>query len=121
MRVPITISRWRKTRLAISQRSASRLEKAESLDNNLFLVHNQLGLLDLNAERLAEAEKEFKSAIDLDPQYAEAQSNLGVLYGQMGRTSEAGLLFRRATENNPKYGQAFAESRDHPGQSIALR
>lgn len=84
------------------------LTKAEELDANLAPVHNQLGMLDLKANRATEAEKEFQTAISLDPEYAEAQNNLGVLYGQTDRASEAEQLFRKATENNPKYGQAFA-------------
>lgn len=84
------------------------LEKALSLNAQLAPPHNQLGLLDLQANQSAEAEKQFQAAITLDPQYAEAQNNLGVLYGQAGKTHEAEQLFRQATENNPQYGQAFA-------------
>jgi len=84
------------------------LEKAISLDTKLAPPHNQLGLLELQANEAADAESQFKMAIDLDPEYAEAQNNLGVLLGQQGKSSEAEQLFRRATENNPQYGQAFA-------------
>jgi len=84
------------------------LEKALSLNAQLAPPHNQLGLLDLQANQSTDAEKQFQAAITLDPQYAEAQNNLGVLYGQLGKTSEAEQLFRHATENNPQYGQAFA-------------
>jgi tetratricopeptide (TPR) repeat protein len=84
------------------------LEKAVQLDPQLALPHNQLGLVDLQANQGEDAEKQFKEAIALDPQYAEAQNNLGVLYGQLGKSAEAEQLFRQATENNPQYGQAFA-------------
>jgi tetratricopeptide (TPR) repeat protein len=84
------------------------LEKALSLDAKLAPPHNQLGLVDLQANRGDDAEKQFKEAIALDPQYAEAQNNLGVLYGQLGKSAEAEQLFLQATENNPQYGQAFA-------------
>lgn len=81
---------------------------AEQIDASLAPVHNQLGMLALRANHVPEAEKEFQTAIQLNPEYAEAQNNLGVLFGQLGRTSEAEQLFRKATENNPKYAQAFA-------------
>ena len=84
------------------------LEKALSLDAKLAPPHNQLGLVDLQGNQGADAEKQFKEAIALDPQYAEAQNNLGVLYGQLGKSAEAERLFRQAAENNPQYGQAFA-------------
>ena len=105
------------------------LEKAVALDAQLALPHNQLGLLELQANQAAEAEKQFQTAISLDPQYAEAQNNLGVLYGQLGKNAEAEQLFRKATENNPQYGQAFAnlgmilasESRYRGGRSGAFQ
>jgi tetratricopeptide (TPR) repeat protein len=84
------------------------LEKALQLDPQLAPVHNQLGLLHLQARQNSQAEEQFKAAIALDPQYAEAQNNLGVLYGQLSRDADAERLFRQATENNPQYGQAFA-------------
>lgn len=95
-------------RLADYHSEREALEKAVALDAQLALPHNQLGLLDLQANQSAEAEKQFQTAISLDPQYAEAQNNLGVLYGQLGKSAEAERLFREATENNPQYGQAFA-------------
>ena len=49
------------------------LEKAMNLDASLAPVHNQLGFLDLQAGQTANAEDQFKTAISLDPQYAEAQ------------------------------------------------
>ena len=83
------------------------LEQAVALDAKLAVVHNELGLLDLQDRQFAEAEARFKTALALDPQYAEAQSSLGVLYGQQGKAKEAEELLRKATVNNPKYAQGF--------------
>jgi tetratricopeptide (TPR) repeat protein len=83
------------------------LERALRIDPKLAVVHNQLGLLNLQEGKVAEAERLLRQALVLEPQYAEAQNNLGVLYGQQGRPKEALALFRQATENNPGYSQAF--------------
>ena len=98
-------SRWTRSGDYSGEREA--LEKAVQLDAKLALPHNQLGF-SISRQITANAEKQFKAAIALDPQYAEAQNNLGVLYGQLGKSGEAEQLFRQATENNPQYGQAFA-------------
>jgi len=89
-----------------SEREA--LAKSIQLDPNLALPQNQLGLLDLQDGKLADAEAHLKKALSIDPQYAEAQNNLGVLYGQTRAGMETPRpLFRQAVENNPQYGQAF--------------
>ena len=68
------------------------LEKAMSLDASLAPVHNQLGFLDLQAGQTANAEDQFKTAISLDPQYAEALNNRGAGSGPRlpGRLRRAG-------------------------------
>jgi tetratricopeptide (TPR) repeat protein len=83
------------------------LEQAVGLDEQLAAAQNQLGVLDLEDDKIADAEKRFKIALMLDPQYAEVQSNLGVLYGRQGKAGAAEALFRQAIENNPRYAQAY--------------
>jgi Flp pilus assembly protein TadD len=61
----------------------------------------------LGSGKKAEAERAFQSALQIDPHYAEAESNLGVLYGQAGRISDAKALFRAAIEDNPRHAQAY--------------
>jgi tetratricopeptide (TPR) repeat protein len=56
---------------------------------------------------IAGAENEFKTAISLDPHYAEAQNNLGTLYGQRGGDAQAEQLFREAIESRPTFANAF--------------
>jgi Tfp pilus assembly protein PilF len=65
------------------------LQQAIQRDPSLTAPHNQLGFLSLQAGQDADAEKELKAAIALDPQYGEAQATLGVLYGQQGKNSQA--------------------------------
>jgi len=61
----------------------------------------------LQARQMEEAEIQFKKAMWLDRQYAEAQKHLGVLLCEQGKSTEAEQLFRQAVENNPQYAQAF--------------
>lgn len=83
------------------------LAKAIQIDPRLAVAHNQLGILNLQAEQIAEAEQEFKTAISLRPHYAQAENNLGTLYGQQGDDAEAEQYFRHAIDSDPGYVQAF--------------
>ena len=47
---------------------------------NFPSVHNQLGLLHRQHGRFEEAKNSYLQAIELDPEYADAQRNLGILY-----------------------------------------
>lgn len=79
------------------------LVKAVSLDPNIAVAQNQLGLLALGTAQFAEAENRFKKALAIDPKYAEAESNLGALYGEEGKNAEALALLQRATQDDPSY------------------
>ena len=76
----------------VGERAA--LQDTMRLDAKFAPVYNQLGFLQLKAGQTANAESNFKTAIALDPQYAEAQSNLGVLYGQQGNPGRSRTLVR---------------------------
>ena len=54
--------------------------KAEKLNRNDHLLHNDLGLAYMAKERLEKAEFHFKKAIDLRTEYAPAKNNLGTVY-----------------------------------------
>lgn len=56
---------------------------------NLANLYNNLGRPDT-------AEKEYETAIRLDPKFVPARTNLGMLYSQQGRRSEAVQCFREA-------------------------
>lgn len=69
--------------------------------------HNNQGALYLSKGEFQKAEFEFKTAIELSPDYAEAYSNLGLVYKRMNRLDEALVNFRKATECNPNYASAY--------------
>jgi len=51
-------------------------------------VHNRLGILYLGEEHRAEAEREFRAALEINPTYADAESNLGALYARQGSATK---------------------------------
>lgn len=55
---------------------------------------------------VASAEKEYKTALDLDPGLYQACYNLGVIYNQTGRSSEALAAYKEAVRLKPDFARA---------------
>lgn len=93
--------------------------KALSLDASLAEAHTTLGLTYLQFEYdFASAEREYKSAIQLNSNYATAHQWYGEMLTCAGRFDEAATEFRRALELEPlslpinwDYGRFFYNSR----------
>ena len=76
--------------------------KALSLDDGLAEAHASLGLILLWFDYdFAGAEREFKRAIELNPNYASAHQWYGYLLTSLGKTEEALTAHRRAVEIEP--------------------
>ncbi|PYS69267.1 MAG: hypothetical protein DMF69_17535 [Acidobacteria bacterium] len=76
--------------------------KAASLDESLAEPHTTLGLTLLQYEYdFAGAEKEYKRAIELNPNYATAHQWYGELLTGVGRFEEAEAEFRRGLDLEP--------------------
>ncbi len=76
--------------------------KALSLNNQLAEAHISLGLvLNFYDYDFAGAEREFKAAIELNPNSANAHQFYGNLLAQLGRESSADAELRRALELEP--------------------
>ena len=76
--------------------------KALSLDDRLAEAHASLGIILLWADYdFAAAEREFKRAIELNPNYATAHQWYGSLLISLGKTEEALTQYRRAVEIEP--------------------
>jgi serine/threonine protein kinase len=89
------------SREAIPQAREAAL-KALSLDDGLAEAHASLGLiLHWGDYDVAGAEREFKRAIELNPNYASAHQWYGSLLTSLGRTEEALVEHRRAVEIEP--------------------
>jgi tetratricopeptide (TPR) repeat protein len=75
--------------------------KATQLDANLAEPHATLGMLNHFDWRTAEAEAEYKRALDLNPNYATAHHWYGRLLRAMGRNDEAWTQMNLANEIDP--------------------
>ncbi|HKA17626.1 MAG TPA: tetratricopeptide repeat protein [Blastocatellia bacterium] len=75
--------------------------KALSLDGNLDEAHAALGLANTCESSFIAAEREFKIAIELNPDYATAHTWYGVMLFYLGRHGEASIELQRAIEIDP--------------------
>jgi tetratricopeptide (TPR) repeat protein len=96
-------------------------QKALALDDQLVEAHAALGLI-LNTYDydFAGAEREFKRAIELNPNYATAHQFYGELLMYLDRREEAETEFRRALELDPlsliinrQYGESLLYARKY--------
>jgi len=74
----------------------SALKQAIDLDPDNPIYRNALGVVMLDLKRPTEAQVELEKAVQLDPNYAEAQHNLGLCYAEQGRFADAIAAYRRA-------------------------
>ena len=106
--------------LEASDRTAARRELTEAV--KLYpasaAVHNFLGVLEAGEGRYGEAEKQFREAARLAPDYTDAYLNLGRLYQENGaKDPKAGTKALAAYRSVLKYDPSHADARF---QSAAL-
>jgi len=77
------------------------LSKGLALDENSPSIHSTLGMLRVFQWRWAEAEQEYKRAIDLEPANAFPHMACPILYSFLGRHKEALLHAGKAVELEP--------------------
>ena len=75
--------------------------RALALDPNLATAHASRGLAFWGAQRPAEAEAEYRKALEIDPNLYEANYFYGRLCRAVGRFTRAVELFERAAEVRP--------------------
>jgi len=80
----------------------------EEVDDKKELVENmnKLGVIYEYVGRLDEAEKEYREAIRINPDFAKARSNLGNLLADLGGYEEAEEKYREAIRIDPKLSKA---------------
>jgi TolB-like protein/Flp pilus assembly protein TadD len=82
-------------------RARSYAERALSLDPQLAEPHATLGWASESLWQWAEAEKEFKRAIELNPNYPTAYHWYSIFLRNMGRYDESATIITRAHELDP--------------------
>ncbi len=83
------------------QQARTYAERAIAIDGQLGEPHATLGLLYSQSWQWADAEREFKRAIELSPNYATAHHWYSIFLRSRGRFNEATLAIRRAQEIDP--------------------
>jgi len=71
------------------------------------LDFNNQAIKAYNSQQYKDAEKAFKKAIELDPNYAEAYANLGALYAKFKEYDKAIKLYQESIKRKPSYAGAY--------------
>ena len=103
------------------ERAAAAAKKALEIEPNLAEAHTSLGIVQMKYDwKWREAEKSFKRAIDLKPDYAAAHYWYSSLLGTMGRVQESVIESERAKGLDPlsplfttNLGRAYYRARDY--------
>lgn len=74
---------------------------------NSSTLHNLEGLVHQLKKSPGLAEKAYKKAINLKPEYAMAWNNLGTIYRELDMLSDALICFKRAAKHDTKYIDAL--------------
>jgi tetratricopeptide (TPR) repeat protein len=72
-----------------------------------WMCYNNVGVILLSQERLAEAKLNFEEAIHIRPNYSEALFNMGNVMVSMKRSEEALPYFQKGVQSTPDYGDAM--------------
>ena len=76
-------------------------ERAIAIDDQLAEAHASLGLIYQKLWKWAEAEREYKQAIELNPNYATSYHWYSVLLRNLGRVDESAQMIEKAKELDP--------------------
>jgi len=102
--------------------------RAIAIDDQLAEAHTSVGAVYQKSWQWAEAEGEFKRAIELNPNYATAFHFYCVLLRSLGRFDEAAEMIKRAHEIDPLSGvisvnvsQSFMIQKDYEGMAANSR
>jgi serine/threonine protein kinase/Flp pilus assembly protein TadD len=76
-------------------------ERAIAIDGQLAEPHASLGYVNRLSWQWTESEREFKRAVELNPNYATAYHWYSILLKDLGRFDEAALMIKRAKELDP--------------------
>jgi tetratricopeptide (TPR) repeat protein len=69
--------------------------------------HNDRGVMLFHRRELAAAEVEFRKALDIRPDFAEAYNNLGLTLSDLGKKEESVEAFKKAIDLSPEAPEAY--------------
>ncbi len=75
--------------------------------SNISQMHFNLGLTYEKQGNLAMAEREYKKALEDNPQSATTLNNLGFVQFRLGKPEEAQAQFERAIQSEPQFAEAY--------------
>jgi len=90
--------------LVMSIRSLEKIGDKTELSENKFILAN----IYADTGRTKEAEKEYKEALRIDPDNAEARNNFGTLLYRLKRFKEAKKEYKEAIQTNPDLAEAHS-------------
>jgi len=103
------------TEMALLYALTERREEAcrvAGIENDMAMIHHDLGNLLYRSKQFDEAEKEYREAISYRPDFARAHANLGFLCKRSGRQGEAIREFKAALnskEQLPDRGERITQ------------
>jgi predicted CXXCH cytochrome family protein len=109
-------------------KATAELVAAELVDADRPETHLDLGLLDMRHRNLAEAEREYRTALRLDPAFVPAMVNLADLDRARGMDQQGAEMLRKAISLDPNnadvkhsLGLLLVRQHDYPGALDLLR
>ena len=98
----------RDARVQDQQKAIDTYQKAMQLTPNDAALHNNLGSVYAEMGKVADAQREFQKAADLNPGGASGYYyNLGVVMVNQGKMDEASTALKKATDLDPNNANAF--------------
>ena len=99
---------------AILEHKNGNLKKAEIIYNELLNVYSNnpniyyfLGNLRITQSKLEEAAKNFQKAVDLNPDFFQAQINLANTFKELSKTQSAEQIYKKVIKLMPNYEKAY--------------
>lgn len=83
------------------------IANSSEINPEFYGPHNNLGSVYLNQNKIEEAVKEYKTALEIKADYPEARYNLGRAYFLKGMLREAENEFLKAVQLRPEYDKAL--------------
>ena len=106
------------------------LHKALGFDDKYIPAHTMLAILDWRINRMQDADREFRTAISLDPSNGDTNNNYGRLPCEQGKPQDAMRYFKKALADpfyktpalaNTNAGSCLLKGNDYAGAEPYLR